>query len=127
PAGIERVIVHFSLHFDGMQPSPPATAAGVATAGPERLLGLLELQLGLPPPESRPGEALLAYQSCLEDLDSPARFYHASLAVDGLGVARALLGWREDWYEAGWRGEFHGAVSRRLADIADVEVLARER
>lgn len=110
-----------------MQPSPPATAAGVATAGPERLLGLLELQLGLPPPESRPGEALLAYQSCLEDLDSPARFYHASLAVDGLGVARALLGWREDWYEAGWRGEFHGAVSRRLADIADVEVLARER
>nr|MBO2515488.1 hypothetical protein [Gammaproteobacteria bacterium] len=86
------MIVHFSQHFDGMQPSPPETAVGVASAGPQRLLCLLEQQLGLPTPAARPGEALLAYQSCLEDLDSPTRFYHASLAVDGLGVARTLLG-----------------------------------
>src|SRR5690606_26502936 len=110
-----------------MQPSPPETAVGVAAAGPQRLLCLLEQQLGLPTPTVRPGEALLAYQSCLEDLDSPARFYHASLEVDGLGVARALLGWRAAWYEAGWRGRFSGTVSRRLADLAEVEALARER
>src|SRR5690606_15940245 len=123
----EPVIVHFSRHFDGMQPSPPETAVGVAAAGPQRLLCLLEQQLGLPTPTVRPGEALLAYQSCLEDLDSPARFYHASLEVDGLGVARALLGWRAAWSEAGWRGRFSGTVSRRLADLAEVEALARER
>ena len=121
------MIVHFSQHFDGMQPSPPETAVGVASAGPQRLLCLLEQQLGLPTPAARPGEALLAYQSCLEDLDSPTRFYHASLAVDGLGVARTLLGWRAAWYEAGWRGELDGSVSRRLADLAEVEALARER
>ena len=121
------MIVHFGLHLDGMAPEPPRTAAGVTTAGPARLLDLLELQLGLPTPSVRPGEALLAYQSCLEDLDGPDRFYHASLGVDPLGVARTLLGWRAAWYEAGWRGGFSGPVSRRLADVAEVEALARER
>jgi len=121
------MIVHFGLHLDGMTPEPPHTAAGIATAGPARLLGLLELQLGLPTPSVRPGQALLAYQSCLEDLDGPARFYHASLAVDPIGVARTLLAWRAAWYEAGWRGRFAGRVSRRLADLAEVETLARER
>ncbi len=121
------MIVHFGLHLDGMTPEPPRTAAGIATAGPARLLGLLELQLGLPTPAVRPGQALLAYKSCLEDLDHPTRFYHASLAIDPIGVARTLLAWRAAWYEAGWRGSFTGKVSRRLADLADVETLARER
>ncbi|HEX6993440.1 MAG TPA: PD-(D/E)XK nuclease family protein [Gammaproteobacteria bacterium] len=121
------MIVHFGLHLDGMTPEPPHTAAGIATAGPARLLDLLELQLGLPTPSVRPGQALLAYKSCLEDLDGPRRFYHRSLAIDPLGVARTLLAWRAAWHEAGWRGRFTGSVSRRLADLADVETLARER
>src|SRR5690606_14739861 len=100
---------------------------GVLTAGPARLLDVLELQLGLPTPAARPGEAVMAYQGCLEDLDSPARFYHASLGVDPIGVARTLLEWRAAWYEAGWLGSFEGAVPRRLADLADVESLARDR
>lgn len=121
------MIIHFGLHLDGMQPAPPATQAGILTAGPQRLLKELEQQLGLPLAAARPGEALLAYRSCLEDLDTPSRFYHASFGVDSLGVARTLLRWRAAWYEAGWHGDFKGPVSHRLADLADVERLAQQR
>ena len=48
PYGVHSVIIHFGLHFDGMQPGPPETCAGVLTAGPQRLLKELEQQLGLP-------------------------------------------------------------------------------
>ena len=121
------MIVHFGLHLDGLAPATPRTALGEPTLGPARLLDLLELQLGLPSAAARPGEAVVAYQGCLEDLDSPERFYHASLRVDPIGVARTLLGWRAAWYEAGWRGRFDGAVPHRLADLADVERIARDR
>ena len=110
-----------------MQPLRAATAAGELTAGPGRLLDVLELELGLPPVRTKPGEALLAYRSCLAECDDLARFYHASFAIDALGVARTLLEWRSQWYEAGWQGEFRSRPSARLADLAAVERLARTR
>jgi len=121
------MLVHFGLSLDGMQPAPPVTAVGEATLGPARMLDLLELRLGLSPASNRPGEALLAYQRCLMECDTPTRFFHRSLAVDALGVARTLLGWRSQWHEHGWSGGFEGSVSKRLADMAAVEVLARTR
>lgn len=121
------MIIHFGLHLDGMQPAPPSTAVGEVTLGPARLLDLLELRLGLPPVVTRPGEALLAYQACLAELDNKARFYHGSFHIDALGVARTLLDWRAQWHEAGWSGKFVGPVSRRLSDLAAVEALAKDR
>jgi ATP-dependent helicase/nuclease subunit B len=121
------MIIHFGLDLDGMEPERPATAVGYAVLGPARLLDVLELQLGLPRTAARPGEALLAYQACLAELDDASRFYHRSFAVDPLGTARTLLAWRADWYAAGWRGAFGGSVAGRLADLADVERLARDR
>jgi hypothetical protein len=47
--------------------------------------------------------------------------------VDAINVSRTLLDWRAQWYEAGWNGRFDGQVSGRLADMAEVEALARER
>jgi hypothetical protein len=121
------MIIHFALDLDGMQPAPPRTAVGEIALGPGRLVALLEAQLGLPPVEAHPGEALLAYRDCLEALDDDERFYHRSFATDPIGTARTLLGWRARWHEAGWRGAFDGRVSRRIADMAAVEHLARER
>lgn len=121
------MILHFGLHLDGLQPARPETAAGKATVGPARLLDLLELRLGLPPVLTRPGQALLAYQSCLAELDEPKRFYHRSFRADPLAVARTLLAWRAVWHEHGWPGVFNGPVSRRLEDMAAAETLARER
>jgi hypothetical protein len=119
------MIIHLGVDLDGMQPAPPRTALGEIALGPNRLLAVLEAQLGLPPVETRLGEALLAYRECLETLDGEARFYHRSLATDPIGTARTLLGWRARWHETGWRGNFDGPVSRRLADMADVERRAR--
>jgi hypothetical protein len=122
------MIVHFGLHLDGLHPAPPRTAVGEAVVGPARFLDLLELQLGLPPVRARPGEALLAYRRCLAALDGRRRFYHRSFReADEIAVARTLLDWRQQWYEAGWSGGFSGRVSQRLSDLADVEHLAREQ
>ncbi len=110
-----------------MQPAPPRTVAGEAVLGPTRFLDLLELRLGLPPVIALPGEALLSYQTCLQELDEGNRFYSRSFRVDALGVTRTLLDWRAQWYEAGWQGKFGGAVSARLTDMAAVEARARGR
>lgn len=121
------MIIDFGPHLDGMQPFAPSTALGAVALGPARLLDLLEQRLGLPPVLARPGEALLRYQSCLIEADNGRRFYHRSLATDPLGVARTLLAWRADWHEAGWTGDFPPGASARLADMAAVERLTRER
>lgn len=121
------MIVHLGLHLDGLQPSLPRTAVGEVVLGPLRMLDLLELRLGLPPAIASPAEALLEYEACLADVDDDARFYSRSFATDTLGVARTLLGWRARWHEAGWPGTFDGPVSRRLAEIAAVETVARDR
>jgi len=124
------MLVRFGLAFDGLKPWLARRPVGEAVLGPAGLIGLLETELGLPPVAARPGEALLAYRACLEEADAAARegrFYRRSLAVDPVGVARTLLGWRAEWYEAGWDGTFAGDMPPRLGDMAAVERLASER
>ena len=119
--------VRFGLHFDGLQPQPPANATGVATLGPAGLLGVLENRLGLPSPVAHPSEAAFAYLQCLRETSAPSRFFHRSLHVDPVNVARTLLDWRARWYEAGWDGTFPDTFPTRLADMAAVETFARGR
>ena len=116
----------FGLHLDGLQPRPPQTSVGAATLGPLGLLEVLETQLGLPAPEVHPSEAAFAYLRCLREATSSNRFFHRSLEVDPVNVARTLLRWREQWYEAGWDGTFPDGAAARLADMAVVEELARD-
>ena len=117
----------FGLHLDGLQPRHPQTAASAATLGPRGLLDVLETQLGLPAPQVHPSESAFAYLRCLRESTSPDRFFHRSLEVDPINVARTLLRWRAQWYEAGWDGKFPDGTPARLADIAAVEELAKER
>ena len=117
----------FGLHLDGLQPHPPQTAAGTATLGPRGLLEVLETQLGLPSPQVHPSESAFVYLRGLREATSPERFFHRSLEVDPVNVARTLLRWREQWYEAGWDGTFPDGAPARLSDMAAVEVLARDR
>lgn len=71
--------------------------------------------------------AAFSYLQCLRDVSSPDRFFHTSLQIDPVSVARTLLEWREQWYEAGWDGTFPDGAPARLADMAAVEALARGR
>ena len=120
------MIVRFGLHADGLDPSPPTTALGDIRLGPRGLLETLESDLGLPPVLDHPAAQVARYRSCLADANDFARFYHASFDVDPIGVARELMRWRGEWYEAGWDGTFE-TPEPRLADMAAVEILARER
>ncbi|MBW1779083.1 MAG: hypothetical protein JRJ54_16100, partial [Deltaproteobacteria bacterium] len=67
------------------------------------------------------------YRLCLQEKDSPERFYHASFGVDPVAVSRTLLNWRDQLYCAGWNGAFPETASRRLKDLAHVEKEASVR
>ena len=119
--------VAFGLHLDGLKPATPETASGQVTLGPRGFLGVLETQLGLPTPDTHPSEAPFSYLQCLREASTPDSFFCRSLEIDPVNVARALLGWREQWYEAGWDGTFPEDAPGRLADMAAVEAIARNR
>ena len=117
----------FGFHLDGLKPEVPQTVVGASTLGPKGLLGVLETQLGLPTPTPYPSEAPFSYLQCLQEASSPDRFFHRSLEIDPVNVARTLLDWREQWYEAGWDGTFPDDAPARLADMAAVEAIAKGR
>ena len=119
--------VAFGLHLDGLKPATPETASGRVTLGPRGLLGVLETQLGLPTPDTHPSEAPFSYLQCLREASTPDSFFYRSLEIDPVNVARTLLAWREQWYEAGWDGTFPEDAPGRLADMAAVEAIARNR
>ena len=66
------MIIRFGLAFDGLRPRLPENPVDDVVLGPAGLLGVLESQLGLPPVSAQPGEALLAYRTCLEEADAAA-------------------------------------------------------
>ena len=111
---------------DELDPVPAKTAVGDISVGPRGFLQLLESDLGIVAAAASPAEEVARYRECLAECDRPDRFYHASLRVDPIGVARTLLEWRQTWYLHGWDGTFTSGVSPRLRDMADVEALAGE-
>ena len=117
----------FGLHLDGLNPAAPRNAAGETALGPSGLLQVLETQLGLPTPNTHPSEAPFSYLQCLREASTPDRFFHRSLEIDPINVARTLLDWRAQWHEAGWDRTFPDDVPARLADMAAVEAIARHR
>ena len=119
--------IAFGLHLDGLNPAAPRNAAGKVTLGPMGFLQVLETQLGLPTPNTHPSEAPFSYLQCLREASTPDRFFHRSLEIDPINVARTLLDWRAQWYEAGWNGTFPDDAPARLADMAAVEAIARNR
>ena len=117
----------FGLHLDGLNPAAPRNSAGETTLGPMGFLQVLETQLGLPTPNAHPSEAPFSYLQCLREVSTPDRFFHRSLEIDPINVARTLLDWRAQWFEAGWDGTFPDDAPARLADMAAVETIARHR
>ncbi len=121
------MLIRFGLHLDGLQPQQSTTCVGEVTRGPLGFLDVLETQLGLPPVIATSADTLMSYRACLSEADHPARFFHASFALDPINVSRTLLDWRATLYEFGWDGRFAADAPARLHDLADVEVLAVQR
>ncbi|MDF0665685.1 MAG: PD-(D/E)XK nuclease family protein [Nitrospira sp.] len=118
--------VVFGLHLDGEHGWRPANRLGEPVLGPLGLLNLLETRVGLPRAECTQAQRITQYRECLKRCDTPERFYHASFAVDPIGVSASLLSWRDEWYLGGWNGNAPPGAELRIGDIAAVEKVARE-
>ena len=109
----------FDLDFDhGAWPGPrqrAEAAEGAAWLGPEGLLSLLETLLGLAIPHASVADRAAVLVPRLFRAD---RFYGASAKADPWSTARRLLGWRDELWSYGWRGESLG--QRRLGELAEV-------
>ncbi|ANG62601.1 hypothetical protein A8C75_08970 [Marinobacterium aestuarii] len=121
------VSIKIGLGLDGKLMMPHPAQAGLIVGGPSKVLAWLEAQLGLAVPDTGFTKRMLQYLACLKEVDSTSRFYHESLLVDPLGVARQILQWRDHLYLAAWDGGQLPHVSPRLTDIEAVEKLARDR
>ncbi|EED31271.1 hypothetical protein NOR53_2544 [gamma proteobacterium NOR5-3] len=125
-AQVCSVKVTVSLRADGSLPKSLPDTMGEITVGPKGFLNLIETQLGIPFSDAPFTARLIQYLGCIDQIDRPAAFYHASYDADPFSVARTLLQWRDQWYEAGWQGDFEKDVPAKLADMAAIESLARD-
>jgi hypothetical protein len=116
--------VRFGLSLDGQRGWHLRDALGEPVVGPLGMLTLLETQLGLLRVGPAQPERVVQMRECLAAARDGSRFYEASFAVDELGTAATLLGWRELWHLHGWNGTVAAEASPRLRDMAAVELLA---
>lgn len=120
--------IRLGWDLDGQHGELPENQLDALTTGPLGMLNVLETQLGLLRQMPSEAERVLQFREVLRNLDTPTRFYHASFAVDELGVAATLLEWRDQWYLHGSASlqvsALSGAASARLQDMAAIESAA---
>jgi hypothetical protein len=117
--------VRFGMALDGERGWHGANSLGSAIVGPLGLLSLLEAQLGIFHLVASQAVRVVQYGACLRAARNGARFYEKSFEADELGTSRMLLGWRDQWYEAGWTGVAVEGAKGRVSDMAHVEEAAR--
>lgn len=114
----------FGLSLDGQRGWHPRNCIGESVVGPTGMLTLLETQLGLLRVLPSHSQRVMQMRQCLQTSRTGGRFYERSFEADELGTSATLLGWRDTWFEHGWNGVLPAAVSLRLRDMAEVEMLA---
>lgn len=124
---MSEMLITFGMQLDGQRATRASNRLGALTVGPQGLLDILETQLGLVARQPCAAQRTAAYRDCLAHCNNPLRFYHASFSADELGVAAALLAWRDDLYLHGWDGHVGADASQRLKDLAEIETQAREQ
>ena len=117
--------ITFGMQLDGQRSIRPGNRLGSVTVGPQGLLEILEIQLGLVALQPCSVQRAAAYRDCLAQGGDKKRFYSASFLADELGVAAELLAWRDDLYLHGWDGNASPHASARISDLADVEQRAQ--
>ena len=120
------VYITVGVSLDTILAIPHRQQLGSIAGGPLQLLQWLESQLGLEVQEVSFTTRMLQYLSVLRQNNNANRFYAKSFDVDEMGVAKRLLQWRDELYEAGWMGSDFKGASTRLTDIADVERSAQK-
>jgi len=118
------VIIHLSQAFNSHIAIKATSEHGIVYQNLNSFLSLLQTQLGLFNDAPYPTQRIIQYLKCLQVKDNKNRFYHQSMQVDELAVAKKLLSWRDELYLSGWDGTLSKEASKRLKDLAEVEKLA---
>lgn len=121
--------IYFGLGLDGRAWLPEITESeavlGKTVVGQLGFLRLLETSVGTQGPETRDVQRMLNYLRAIQAVNTPDRFFHASLATDPLAVARHLLTVRDELKISGWSGKEDPKVGR-LQDFEAVELAAKD-
>jgi ATP-dependent helicase/nuclease subunit B len=105
--------------FDDL--APDTGVVGRAVFSPARLLGDLELRLGLVSAAEPEAVRIARWAERMERSASADCFYAKSFEVDALGTARAVLALRDSLSLAGWNGEAVASGGSRLTDLEMLE------
>ncbi|PWT78343.1 MAG: hypothetical protein C5B58_15385 [Acidobacteria bacterium] len=112
----------FGLDLEGYQDSGRRDRFNELISGPNGLLGLLELRLGLISKLPSTAVRVAQYHNLLRDSTSKKpQFYSESFKKDAFSTAETLLRWRDELILAGWNGSAHPNHSSRLRDFAELE------
>ena len=116
----------FGADLDGC-PSPDEwRGTGKLVCGPQGLLNVIEVAVGLPPGDVVSDlERVLSYRDAAGAFlqSHPEAFFARSFAADSLSASRVLLRWRDELKLAGWSVNVSSPddVPTRLADMAGIE------
>lgn len=124
---IGTIDICVGLFGDSSSPEHMPDTLGESFVGTSGFLNILEARLGIFTKTTSFTTRLIRYLNCIEQASNSKSFYHASYQADPFSVARTLLQWRDEWYMAGWQGEFDGNISARLADMATIEIIAKDQ
>lgn len=124
--------LHIGLDFDTpLYITPEANRVGHLYLGPKKLLHWLEGQLGLSGyPENTNYLRIELYRQALMqwlEIAQGKPFYNASFEADRFATAEGLLAWRDELLQAGW--DFGGGEDcpERLAALASIEPVFRQK
>lgn len=124
--------LHIGLDFDTpLYITPEPSRVGHLYLGPKKLLHWLESQLGLSGyPENTNYLRIELYRQALMQWIETAPekpFYNASFEADRFATAEGLLTWRDELLQAGW--DFAGGEDcpDRLATLASIEPVFRQK
>jgi hypothetical protein len=104
--------------------TPRAAQLGCPVWGHAQLLASIEVHLGLPRPAHARVVRVQRWSRRMAELEAaiPGRFYARSYALDPIGTATTLLGWRDELVTAGWNGDPIPNGGERLETLRELTI-----
>jgi hypothetical protein len=103
---------------------PGAARLGCPAWGRAQLLANIEVRLGLPRPTHARAVRVQRWSRRMAELEAanPGRFYARSYALDPIGTATTILGWRDELVTAGWDGDPIPNGGERLETLRELTI-----
>ncbi len=95
--------------------------AGMAVTGPERILEIIELYLGLSAVYLNDQERIIQLKSDLDRVIDATFLYYKAYKADPLSVTKRLLHLWDSWQLAGWQADHSSKLPGRMKMVFDLK------